>query len=85
MNTNTTTIQSIDEAAGSRGGEPDEPGSSGESDLPPEPAPVDTLADSNFSKQAVDVIASQSLPLPGDLRGSESRHAGIARRPAERL
>lgn len=60
MNTNTTTIQPTDVAAGSLGGEPDEPGSSADSDLPPEPAPVDAQADSNRSQPAVDVIAPES-------------------------
>lgn len=60
MNTNTTTIQTTDQAAGSLGGEPDEPGSSADSDLPPEPAPVNAQSDSNRSRQAVDVIAPES-------------------------
>lgn len=60
MNTNTTTIQPTNQAAGSPGGEPDEPGSSADSDLPPEPAPVDARSDSNRSRPAVDVIALES-------------------------
>lgn len=60
MNTNTTTIQTTDNTAGLPGGEPDEPGSSADSDLPPEPAPVDAQADSNRSQPAVDVIAPES-------------------------
>ncbi len=60
MNTNTTTIQTTSEATGCRGGEPDEPGSSADSDLPPEPASGNAQADSNLSRQAVDVIAPES-------------------------
>ncbi len=60
MNTTTTTIQTTDEATGNRGGEPDEPGSSADSDLPPEPVSLDAQADSNRSQPAVDVIAPES-------------------------
>ena len=60
MNTNTTTIQTTDQTTGSRGGEPDDPGSSADSDLPPEPAPVDARSDLNRAQPAIDVIAPES-------------------------
>ena len=37
------------------------------------------------STTTADLTTYQSLPLPADLRGFQSRQAGIARRPAERL
>lgn len=65
MNTSTTTIQPTDEATGSRGGEPDEPGSSADSDLPPEPDPTDARPELNRTQPAIDVIASESNDAGG--------------------